>query len=441
MRWTNWAGDEHCTPAVVARPRSVEELVAAVQDATAAGRIVRLAGAGHSFGDLVATDGVLLDLDRLADVLTVDRAAGLVRVGAGIRLHALDAALDALGLALPNLGDIDRQSVAGAISTATHGTGIRLGNLATQVAELELVLADGTVLRCTGDSDDLRAARVAVGALGVIAAVTLRVVPAFALRAEDRAHPLAATLARLDEHVEGADHFEFYVFPHSDRALTRTNRCTSAPPAPAGRLRTWVDEELVPNRILDAVCRLGRRRPAAIPRLNRLVAAAFPARVRTDVSHRVFTSPRHVRFTEMEWALPRAACAPVATAVQRAAERHAVNFPVEVRFVAADEAAFLSPSWARETAYVAVHATRGCRGSRTSARCRTSRSPTTGARTGANATCSTQPRWPRATRSGPASRRCGPVWTPAAASPTPTWPVCWGRSDEPAIRRHLPPGG
>src|SRR5918998_1125614 len=272
VTWINWAGDERFTPATVVRPRSVEELSVAVRDAGE--RTVRVAGAGHSFGDLVATDGVLLQLDGLADVLAVDRAACLVRVGAGIRLHALNAALDALGLALPNLGDIDRQSVAGAISTATHGTGARLGNLATQVEELELVLADGSVLRCAPCSDELRAARVSLGALGVLATVTLRVVPAFRLRGEDRAHPLAGTLARLDEHVAGADHFEFYVFPHSDLALTRTNTRTEAPAAPRGRLRRFLDEELVPNDLLGAVCRLGRRFPAALPRVNQPAAGA-----------------------------------------------------------------------------------------------------------------------------------------------------------------------
>jgi L-gulonolactone oxidase len=237
VTWINWTGDERCAPAAVARPRSVAELAAAVRDAAAAGRTVRVAGAGHSFGDLVATDGVLLQLDALSGVLAVDRAAGWVRVGAGTRLHALNAALDGLGLALPNLGDIDRQSVAGAVSTATHGTGARLGNLATQVEELELVLADGTVLRCAPGTEELRAARVSLGALGVLATVTLRVVPAFRLRGEDRARPLAETLARLDEHVAGSDHIEFYVFPHSDRALTRTNTRTDAPAAPPGRRR------------------------------------------------------------------------------------------------------------------------------------------------------------------------------------------------------------
>jgi FAD-linked oxidoreductase len=359
VTWINWAGDERCSPAAVVRPTSVEELAAAVRQGNAGLRTVRVAGAGHSFGDLVATDGVLLQLDGLADVLAVDRAAGLVRVGAGIRLHALNTALDALGLALPNLGDIDRQSVAGAISTATHGTGARLGNLATQVEELELVLADGSVLRCAPGSDELRAARVSLGALGVLASVTLRVVPAFRLRAEDRAHPLDETLARLDEHVAGNDHFELYVFPHSDRALTRTNSRTDAPAVPRGRLRRFVDEELVPNDLLGAVCRLGRRFPALIPRLNRQVAAVFTPSVRTDVSHRVFTSPRRVRFTEMEWALPRAACVRVLRAAVRAAERHVVNFPIEVRFTAADEESFLSPSWKRDTAYVAVHAFEG----------------------------------------------------------------------------------
>jgi L-gulonolactone oxidase len=360
VTWINWAGDERCSPAAVVRPRSVEELTAAVRDAGAAGRTLRVAGAGHSFGDLVATDGVLLQLDGLAGVLAVDRGAGLVRVGAGTRLHALNTALDMLGLALPNLGDIDRQSVAGAISTATHGTGARLGNLATQVEELELVLADGSVLRCAPGSDELRAARVSLGALGVLATVTLRVVPAFRLRAEDRAHPLADTLGALDERVAAADHFEFYVFPHSDRALTRTNTRTDAPAAPRGRLRRFVDEELVPNDLLGAVCRLGRRFPAAIPAINRRFAALMGRAEHLDSSHRVYANTRLVRFTEMEYGIPREHAAEALERVLALIERRRlrVGFPIELRAVAGDDA-LLSTAYERPTAYIAVHQYRG----------------------------------------------------------------------------------
>ena len=198
MTWTNFAGDQTCTPFATARPGSVEALTAVVKDAATAGRTVRVVGAGHSFTPVVPTDGTLVTLDDLRGLQRVDAEQRLVTVAAGTRLFELNGLLDGHGLAMPNLGDIDRQSIAGAISTATHGTGAKLGNLATQVESLELVLADGSV-RTVDGGDELAAARVSVGALGVISAVTLRTVPAFTLHGVDVRRPLDETLERLDE--------------------------------------------------------------------------------------------------------------------------------------------------------------------------------------------------------------------------------------------------
>lgn len=325
------------------------------------GRTLRVAGAGHSFGDLVCTDGVLVSLDALSGLLDIDAAAGLVRVAAGTRLHVLTGLLDAHGLALPNLGDIDRQSVAGAISTATHGTGRRLGNLATQVEAVQLVLADGSVLECTAaDAEILRAARVSLGALGVVTAYTLRVVPAFRLRAEVRVQPLVDTMAELDELVEGNDHFEFFAFPHSPQVLAKLNNRTDEPAQPASWLQQHV-VSIVENQVHDLLCRVGRLAPAQIPRLNRTLTRLMSSSVRVDSSHRGFVSTRSVHFTEMEWALPRAACADALREILAVIDRRgfAVNFPIEVRFVAGDEESFLSPSYGRETTYLAVHMYRG----------------------------------------------------------------------------------
>ena len=232
--WSNWSRGQSCAPAEHVRPASRAEL----SEAVARGRAVRVAGAGHSFSGVVPTDGTLLSLDRLDRVLDVDRDSGLVRAEAGIRLHRLVRELHAHGLALPNLGDIDAQSLAGALVTGTHGTGAKLGNLAASVEAMELVLADGSELTVDG-GDELRAARVGLGALGVVAAVTLRCVPAFRLHAVDRPLPLDDVLGELDRHVDGNDHFELFTFPHSPIALTRTNNRSDAPPiaaAPAPRV-------------------------------------------------------------------------------------------------------------------------------------------------------------------------------------------------------------
>lgn len=355
--WRNWSREQACIPAVLERPRSTEEVVAAVVRAAEAGHTVRVAGAGHSFTDAVLTDGTLLSLDAMDRVLDVDRATGRVRVQAGIRIAALSDQLAGHGLALENLGDINVQSIAGATATGTHGTGAELPNLSAQIVAVQLVDGDGVVHELEG-GDELLAARVSVGALGVVTEMTLRCVPLFTLRGIDAPRPLADVLSNLDELADGARHFEFFVWPHADVAITRTNHVVDEPPRPPGPARRWVEDVLLGNHVYHAVCATGRRMPQAIPRLNRLIAGAYPDGVRVDRADRIFSSPRLVRFVEMELAYPRKAIHEVVPEVLAIAERHPVNFPIEVRFVAGDDA-LLSPAGGRATAYVAVHTYRG----------------------------------------------------------------------------------
>ncbi len=363
--WHNWAGDERCAPAAIERPTSIAEIAAALERAAARGQRVRVAGAGHSFSDIALTDGCLLRLDRMSRLLEVDRSSGLVRVQGGITIHALNARLAAIGLALENLGDIDVQSIAGAISTATHGTGARLRNIPSQVAALTLVLANGSTLHCSEDDPELlRAARVGLGALGVVAEVTLRCVPAFRLRGLDAPAPLERTLERFEELALANDHFEFYVFPHARTALTRTNNRTEEPARPRGRASAYAGDVLLTNHAFGLCCRLGRRMPAQIPRINRLVTRLAGSSRRVDRSDRIFASPRLVRFTEMEYALPRERTVEAVRRVLELVESRArgsghrdgfaVPFPIEVRTVAADDA-LLSTAAGRDSGYVAVH--------------------------------------------------------------------------------------
>jgi L-gulono-1,4-lactone dehydrogenase len=249
------------------------------------------------------------------------------------------------------------QSLAGALSTGTHGTGARLPNLSAQVVALELVLADGSE-RAIAGGDALRAARVGLGALGVAVAVTLRCVPAFRLRAVERPLPLAEVLADLQARADAHDHFEFFTFPHSELALTRAWDRTDAPPARPSAARAYVSDVLLDNRAFHAVNLLARRRPRLIPRLNRFASSVASQRERVDWSHAIFASPRLVRFEEMEYALPREAAVPGLRAARAILERHPVSFPVELRFSAGDDA-FLSPAHGRETAFVAVHLFQG----------------------------------------------------------------------------------
>jgi FAD-linked oxidoreductase len=360
--WTNWAGDQTCSPAAVDRPVSATEVAATLERAAAEGHTVRVAGAGHSFTDAVLTDGTLLSLERMNRVLDVDRESGLVRVEAGITLGALSEELWEHGLAFENMGDIDVQSIAGATATGTHGTGGRLPNLSAGLHSIELTLGDGSTLEASEDSDPdaWRAARVSVGALGVVTAVTLRAVPAFTLEGVDATAPLDEVLDGLEEHVASNDHFELFTFPHSPLAVTRTNNRTDAPPRPRSPRRAWLEDVALKNHAFHALCELARRRPRLIPRINRFVARAGGTGRLVDRSYRVFATPRMVRFTEMEYALPRARVAEAVRAVRELIDRRGfdVGFPLEVRFVAPDDA-FLSPACGRETGYVAVHMYRG----------------------------------------------------------------------------------
>ena len=355
--WRNWSGEQACVPAVRVAPASVDEVRREVALAADAGRVVRVAGAGHSFTDAVLTDGTLLSLDRLDGVLDADRSSGLVRVQAGIRIAALSDALAEHGLALENLGDVNVQSIAGAAATATHGTGARLRNVSAQVVGVRVVGADGEVHAIDG-GDPLRAARVSVGALGVVTEMTLRCVPAFTLRGVDRPEPLAEVLASLDERADASRHFEFFVFPHTGVALTRTNEVVERAGRRPGPVVRALEDIVLNNGAFGAVAQAGRRMPRRIPELMRLLSRGFSERERIDRSDRIFASPRLVRFTEMELALPRGVAAAAIPAIVAAAERFPVVFPIEVRFVAADDA-FLSPASGRDTVYVAVHNLRG----------------------------------------------------------------------------------
>ena len=363
--WRNWAGTATATPARWCRPRSESEISAAVKDAASAGLPMRALGSGHSFTATAATSGVALDLSQWTGITAADTRTGLVTVRSGTTLRALNAELGGFGLAMANLGDIDAQTLAGALSTGTHGTGARLGGLATQVEALELVLADGSVVSCSATSQPelFAAARIGLGALGVITTVTLRCIPSFTLLADERPVPVEEVLEQFDALAAANDHFEFYWFPYGRKALVkRNNRLSpggSAAPGPAhpipGWRRFW-EFEVMENAGFGTLCRIGRARPRLIPALNRFSSARLSSRSYTDLSHRVFVTPRRVRFAESEYAVPRESVGHVIAELRRAVPRlpDPVMFPVEVRVAAADDI-WLSTAYGRESAYVAIH--------------------------------------------------------------------------------------
>jgi FAD-linked oxidoreductase len=359
----NWAGNQRWVVADRVAPRSTDEVAAVVRRAAEDGARVKAIGAGHSFTAAAATDGVQISLDGMQRVLRVDAGAQRVTVEAGIRLHRLNDELAAVGLALPNLGDIDRQSIAGAIGTATHGTGLGLGNLATTVVGMELVTGTGDVVRldAASDADLLRVARVGVGALGIVTEVTLQCVPAFDLHARETVEPLDDVLDGLLEHAAATDHFELYWMPGGGRRCqVKRNARTDEPRRPQSKLGYARDKWLGENIAFGLVCRVGRRFPRATPTIAKLVTSASTERDVVDRSDRVFCTPRRVHFVEMEYGVPVEHLAAAVRELREATTRMPtpILFPIEVRVSAADDIP-LSTGSGRASGWIAVHQYRG----------------------------------------------------------------------------------
>jgi L-gulono-1,4-lactone dehydrogenase len=372
--WRNWAGNESARPRRIAVPRSAHEVADEVRKAAADGLTVRMAGTGHSFTPAAATDGVLLYPGGMTSIRSVDAAAGLVTVEAGCPLRVLNASLQARGLSLANMGDIQAQTVAGAIQTGTHGTGRDVGGMAAQVAGLELVLADGTIVSVGPGGTTLQdptpaappaagippglfdAARVGLGALGVVTAVTFRVVPAFLLEAREQPMRWSEVISRLDELTSKNEHFEFYWFPHTEGCLTKRNNSSPGPPRPLPAFRYLLDDELLSNMLFGATCRLGHAFPGAIKTVNGVASKALGARSYVDAAYRVFTSPRRVRFKEQEYAIPRESLADVLADIRALFARRdwRISFPIEVRVTPGDDP-WLSTAFGRDSAYIAIH--------------------------------------------------------------------------------------
>jgi FAD-linked oxidoreductase len=348
-------------PTSVERPASERALVDIVERARAERQNVRAVGAGHSFTPAVLTDGVIVDLERYGDVIGVDRARRQVTVEAGIPLGRLNDQLAELGLALPNLGDIAYQSIAGATQTATHGTGLRYRNISSAIVGLRLVDGHGDVVECDAEQrpEVFSAARAAVGALGLVSTVTLQCVPAFNLHAIEGAERVDAVLEALDEIVEEHDHFEFFWIPNTKWALTKRNTRTHEPAQPRPRWREVYHDIVLDNLAFDATMRIGKWRDDLIPK----VAKRMPSKGRVeyiDRSDKVFTSPRLVKFVEMEYAIPRAACVDALNRVRKLVDEGGryIGFPVEVRFTQGDDIP-LSTASDRDTCYLAVHVYKG----------------------------------------------------------------------------------
>ncbi len=359
--WGNWAGLETARPQRVEEPADAAAIVAAVERARAEGTTLKMVGTGHSFTAISAPEHTMLRPDRLGGILAVDRDAMTVTALAGTRLEELNRQLEALGLSLHNMGDVAEQTLAGATSTGTHGTGGVTASLSAQICGLTLVTGTGEVLTATETENPevLEIARVGLGALGVLTTLTFRVEPLFVLEAHETPMRWDEALDGFDQRVEEHHHVDMYWFPHTDRMLTKTNDRLDASVSetePLSRLRYWWDDEFLSNRVFGALHAVTNRVPAIVPSVNQVSSRLLSARTYSDVAHRVFTSPRGVVFREMEYAVPReaglAALRECRAAIDASDLR--ITFPVEIRVAPADDIA-LSTASGRDSLYLAFH--------------------------------------------------------------------------------------
>ncbi|MDO5029623.1 MAG: D-arabinono-1,4-lactone oxidase [Corynebacterium sp.] len=371
MQWSNWARTQSCTPSCTHQPQDAEGIASVIRTAAAEGSTVRPMGAGHSFTSVATTDGHRVQLDRCAGLVSLDTDNQTATLRAGTRLRDTPSILRPMGWALPNQGDVDPQSLAGAISTGTHGTGLGFTGFAGTVKGFKIVTADGVERHCHPGAEGIdgelyRLGRLGLGIFGVLSEVTMSVVPAFDLRADEHREDFEFLRNSFAERCKSADHLEFFWFPGQREALVKHN--TRIPPQQRrrpsrsglrrriGKLRTYFNDEVVNNMGLMACCEVAKAIPATTDAINRLATNTVPERQYEDEAHKVFVSPRRVRFAEMEYSVPLEAVGEVLGEIRSALERKKmkISFPVEVRSASADDVP-LSTAFGRDSAYIAVH--------------------------------------------------------------------------------------
>ncbi len=359
--WRNWAGNQQSRPSVIERPNSESQVAEVVMRAASNKQRVKVVGSGHSFTGIAVPDEVMIDLSNMNQVIEVDEEHGLVSVQAGIVLSDLNAFLETRCLSMPNLGDVTYQTIAGAVSTSTHGTGLCRTGLAAQIESFRLVTASGEIIVCSRQQheDVFHHGRVSLGALGVITELTLRVIPAFNLRAVEQPMRIDHVLDNYSRLIEEHDFFEFYWVPHTNWALTKANNLSSDPVDSPGRFRTWFNKMFLENYAFGVLCRIGRLFPQLIPRL----ATVLPSTGRVEyvnISHRIFSSKRLVKFYEMEYSIALESLVPALREVMKMVDDrgYRISFPVEVRCTGSDDIP-LSTSTGRRSAYIAVHMFKG----------------------------------------------------------------------------------
>jgi len=360
-KWRNWSGLAESVTESIKYPASIEDVVQAVKECARQGSEIRVVGSGHSFTPLVPTNRVIMSLDEMQGIAEVDEGKSVADVWAGTKLFTLGETMLSLGWGQENLGDTNKQSIAGAVSTGTHGTGVTFGNVATQVVGITVVTASGEVLECseTENSDIFKAMQISLGSLGIIVRMKLRVVPAWTMHFESRKVSFAECMNQMEQWKKEHRHFEFFIFPYSDQVQVKFMNQTNAE-ATKSSWWTNVNKLVVENGVFWVMSEACRLIPKLSRSVSRLSAKAVPLITETGPSNRLFATPRLVKFSEMEYNIPaehmQAALEEAQTAIEK--NRYAVHFPLECRFARGDDI-WLSPAYGRDSAYIAVHMYKG----------------------------------------------------------------------------------
>ncbi len=359
--WKNWAETVICHPSEIVKPSSEDEITSIIAKAKKEGKRIRVVGNGHSFTALNNTSSILMSLENWQGVLDLDKEKSCVTVRSGTQIKALGELLHQEGLAQENLGDIDVQSIAGAISTGTHGTGVELGNLSTQVEELTFINGNGELISCSEEEnhDIFKAAQISLGALGIITRIKLRCVPAYKLELQNVKGSLKECLAHLESYKKENRNFEFYYFPYTDVVQMKFSNITDNDPERGG-LMQYLNDIILENGAFKVVSEISRIFPSQSRRVSRLCGSLVGESKRSTWSHQVYATARLVKFTEMEYNIPSVHYTDCMNEIIRKIEKeqYDLHFPIENRFVKGDDI-WLSPAYQRDSAYVAVHMYKG----------------------------------------------------------------------------------
>jgi FAD-linked oxidoreductase len=360
--WTNWAGNQICQPEEIARPTTEEEIVACVERASSSKSRIKAVGSGHSFTDIACGSGVMVSLEYHTGIEDHSLDPPQATIRAGTTIEAAGEALDAAGLAFSSLGDIGKQSLAGATATGTHGTSSLFGSISAQIRYIRMVDGKARLLELSEHQEPeiFRAAQVNLGALGIVTSIGFDLEPAFNLKTKEWPMGWDEALERIDELRSDNEHFEFFWFPHTETVLAKSHNRTTKVPKEIDPRKVWFYTVFMGNYVFDALCRIGRAFPAAVPAINRRIVNMENPSSRVLPGYRAFINERRVRFYEMEYAVPVEEAVNLLRRLKKAIDASGlkISFPVEVRFTP-PELPWLSPGYRRDTAWIAVHTYKG----------------------------------------------------------------------------------